>query len=162
VSGGVAEAQPRLRPAGEGDRDFLLAVYASTREDELAPMPWSDEQRRAFVAFQFDAQDAAYRAYPDATFSVVEVGGVPAGRLYVARWAEEIRIVDVALLPAFRGRGVGGALLSALCREADASGRRLTIHVEAENRARRLYERMGFRVVEAVGPVYLLLERSAS
>jgi GNAT superfamily N-acetyltransferase len=159
VSDGVAEAQPRLRPAGEDDRSFLLSVYASTREEELAAMPWSDAERRAFVAFQFDAQDAAYRDYPDATFSVVEVGGEPAGRLYVARWAREIRIVDVALLPAFRGRGVGTALLSALVQESEASGRPLTIHVEAENPARRLYERMGFRVVEAVGPVYLLLER---
>jgi predicted GNAT family acetyltransferase len=42
--------------------------------------------------------------------------------------------------------------------EADAAGKRVTIHVERLNPARRLYERLGFSVAEDKG-VYLFLER---
>jgi len=147
-----------LRSAGSGDRDFLLQVYASTRDEELRLVDWSAEQKAAFVRMQFEAQDAYYREhYHPATFDVVEVGGEPAGRLYVARWDDEIRIIDVALLPAHRGCGIGTTLIRALLDEAAASGKRLSIHVEKHNPARRLYERLGFREVAGHG-LYLLME----
>lgn len=148
----------RLRPAGADDRDSLLRVYASTREEELRLVDWSDEQKAAFVRQQFEAQDAYYREhYEPATFDVIEVEGEPAGRLYVARWEEEIRIMDIALLPEHRGRGIGTALLRALLDEAAEAGKRLSIHVELNNPARRLYERLGFAAVEERG-VYVLME----
>jgi ribosomal protein S18 acetylase RimI-like enzyme len=148
-----------LRPAGDGDRAFLAEVYASTRADELAMVPWSDEQKAAFLAHQFEAQDTHYRAHYDgAAFDVIEVDGERAGRLYVHRGAREIRIVDIALAPAFRGRGLGTGLLRALIAEADGGGRTLSIHVEMNNRARRLYERLGFRAVGEHGP-YVRMER---
>jgi ribosomal protein S18 acetylase RimI-like enzyme len=110
---------------------------------------------------QFDAQDRWYRAqYPQATFDVVVVEGEPAGRLYVNRGEGEIRIVDIALLPEHRGGGVGTSLLRDLIAEADAAGKRLTIHVERLNPALRLYERLGFALAEDKG-VYLFLERPA-
>ncbi len=63
-------------------------------------MPWTDEQKDAFIRQQFDAQTAYWdEQYPDAERSIVEVDGQPAGRLYVQRWPKEIRLVDVALLP---------------------------------------------------------------
>ena len=93
-----------LRPARPEDREFLLSVYASTRTEELTPVPWTDEQKAAFLRMQFDAQDAHYRAhYEGATYEVIEVDGLPAGRLYVHRRPKEIRLVDIALLPRFRG-----------------------------------------------------------
>ena len=120
-------------------------------------MPWDDEVKRAFVEHQFAAQDAHYRAnYPGATFDVIEVDGERAGRLYVFRGAEEIRIVDIALAPKFRGRGIGTGLLRALMDEAGASGRSLSIHVEMNNPARRLYERLGFEPAGEHG-VYVLM-----
>jgi ribosomal protein S18 acetylase RimI-like enzyme len=134
-----------LRPVTDADRDFLLAVYASTREDELAQVEWQQGAREAFLEHQFSAQDGHYRAnYPGASFDVIEVDGEPAGRLYVHRGAEEIRIMDIALAPAFRGRGVGTELLRELMSEAAGSGCSLSIHVEMNNPARRLYERLGF------------------
>ena len=148
----------RLRPAGPDDRDFLLRVYASTREEELRLVDWSDEQKAAFVEQQFEAQDAYYREhYHPATFDVIEDGGEPIGRLYVARWEDEIRIMDIALLPEHRGHGIGTALLRALLDEAAEAGQRLSIHVELNNPARRLYERLGFAPVEERG-VYVLME----
>lgn len=153
----------RLRPVAGGDRDFLIALYGSTREHELAALPWTDEEKAAFVLHQFEAQDTHYRAhYAGATLDVVVVDGEDAGRLYVHRGPTDIRVMDIALAPGYRGRGIGERLLRELREEAGASGRRLSIHVEEENPARRLYERIGMRVVDAPRPPYLLMEWSAA
>jgi ribosomal protein S18 acetylase RimI-like enzyme len=147
-----------LRPASSDDRDFLLQVYASTREEELRLVDWSAEQKAAFVRMQFEAQDAYYREhYHPASFDVIEVDAEPVGRLYVARWEGEIRIVDVALLPEHRGRGIGSTLIRGLLDEAAATEKRLSVHVELNNPARRLYERLGFAEVADRG-LYRLLE----
>lgn len=148
-----------LRPATDADLPFLLRLYASTRADELAAVGWPEEQRDAFLRQQFEAQHAWYREqYAGASFDVVEVEGEPVGRLYVARWERAVRIVDVSLLPEWRGRGIGGRLLGALLAEADAVGKPASIHVERFNAALKLYERLGFALSEDKG-VYLLLER---
>jgi ribosomal protein S18 acetylase RimI-like enzyme len=142
------------------DREFLVELYGSVREPELAHVSWDVSMRRAFVEHQFSAQDAHYRQnYPGATLDVIEVDGEPAGRLYVHRGPRDIRIMDIALAPEFRGRGIGSGLLRRLISEADASGRTLSLHVEANNPAVRLYERLRFRPAGEHG-VYLLLERS--
>ena len=147
-----------LRPAEPADEPFLRDVYASTRADELTRVDWPDEQKRAFTDQQFTAQDAYYREhYEGASYDVILVDGEGAGRLYVARWPEEIRIMDIAILPEFRGAGVGTRLLTALQAEAAAGGRSLSIHVEGFNPARALYERLGFRAVEERGP-YVFME----
>jgi ribosomal protein S18 acetylase RimI-like enzyme len=149
----------RLRPAEPGDGDLLLAVYASTRAAELALVAWDDAAKRAFVEQQYAAQDTHYRAhYPGAAWQVIEAGGEPAGRLIVHRGDGDIRVMDISLLPEHRGRGLGTAVLGELAAEADAAQRRLSIHVERTNPARRLYERLGFVAVEA-GEVYVLMER---
>ena len=147
-----------LRPAGASDRDFLLRVYASTREQELRLVNWSADQKAAFVQMQFGAQDSYYREqYARATFDVIEVESEAAGRLYVDRLEDEIRIIDITLLPEHRGRGIGTTLIRQLLDEAAAGRKRLSIHVERHNPARRLYERLGFAMVADRG-VYLLME----
>jgi ribosomal protein S18 acetylase RimI-like enzyme len=147
-----------LRPVSPEDREFLFRVYASTREEELALTDWDEEQKRVFLEGQFGAQDAWYRErYPGATLDVIEAGGEPAGRLYVHRREREIRLMDIALLPEHRGGGIGSSLLHDLMAEAAAADKRLTIHVEGYNPARRLYERLGFRKIDEHG-VYHLME----
>ena len=121
-------------------------------------MPWTDAQREAFLRMQFDAQDRYWRERnPAATYDVILVDGVPAGRLYVNRVADEIRIVDIALLPEHRGRGAGTLLVRRVLEEGSATGRPVTIHVERTNRARVLYERLGFRQISSTGVYDLLL-----
>jgi GNAT superfamily N-acetyltransferase len=149
-----------LRPITPEDDSFLAAVYASTRAEELAVTGWGVEQKAAFCRHQFDAQTAHYAAnYPGASFQIIERAGVPAGRLYLARWEKEIRIVDITLLPEHRGAGIGTKLLKELQEEASGVGKKLSIHVERHNPALQLYQRLGFQEVEDKG-VYLLLEWS--
>jgi ribosomal protein S18 acetylase RimI-like enzyme len=148
-----------LRPVEPRDDEFLYRVYAGTRTEELAVVAWDDAQKEAFLRAQFDAQSRWYREhYARATYEIVLVDGVPAGRLYLHRGETEIRIVDIALLPEHRGNGVGSSLLNDVLAEADAAGKRVTIHVERFNPALRLYERLGFSVAEDKG-AYLFLER---
>ena len=149
-----------LRPATAEDRDLLLAAYASTRSDELASVPWSEDEKAAFVAMQFSAQDDWYRrVYPDGEFLVVMRAGAPIGRLYLADLPDEIRLVDLTLLPEHRGRGIGSRLLAHVVTRADAEGRSVRLHVEPWNPALRLYQRNGFTLLEERG-AYLFLERA--
>ena len=146
-----------LRPIADDDREFLVELYGSVREPELAHVPWDDATRRAFIEQQFAAQDAHYRKhYPGATLDVIEIDGSPVGRLYVHRGARDIRIMDIALMPEFRRHGIGSDLLRTLIAEAQASGRTVSIHVEHNNPARQLYERLGFRPAGEHG-VYVLM-----
>jgi GNAT superfamily N-acetyltransferase len=150
--------QVALRPVTDDDREFLVGLYASTRDEELSQVPWAEGQREAFVRMQFDAQAADYqRNNPDGTFDVIEVEGRPAGRLYVDRRPGDIRIVDIALLPEYRGEGIGAELISRLIDEAAGTGRKVSIHVEIHNRAAALYTRMGFVTVDEHG-IYRRME----
>ena len=153
------EPSVSLRPADENDRPFLLRLYASTREPELEASGLPREQWGAFVEHQFAAQGRHYESYENTSYDMVLVDGEPAGRLIVARWSEELRVVDIALLPEHRGRGIGGSLMRALIAEADEREVKTSIHVERFNPAQRLYARLGFRAVAEAGGVYLLLER---
>lgn len=151
-----------LRPSTAEDQPFLFRVYVYTRVAELAQVPWTAEEKTAFCAQQFLAQDADYKGrYPRGRFDVVEVAGEPVGRLYVAEAGDELRILDIALLPEWYGRGVGTHLLSRLVEEAREKGLTAVLHVEHFNDgARRLYERLGFAET-ARGEVYARMEWSA-
>jgi ribosomal protein S18 acetylase RimI-like enzyme len=147
-----------LRPITPADDAFLARVYASSRAEELAITGWGDKQKADFCRSQFDAQSEYYAAnYPGASFQIIERDGWPVGRLYVDRWEKEIRIVDITLLPEFRGSGIGTKLLRELQKKARAARKSLTIHVERFNRALTLYQRLGFQQIEDKG-VYLLME----
>jgi ribosomal protein S18 acetylase RimI-like enzyme len=154
----VPMARVSLRRATDEDREFLIGVYDASRDEELSQVVWAEGQREAFVRMQFALQDAEYRRVnPRGRFDVVEVDGTPAGRLYVDRRPGDLRIVDIALVPAFRGRGIGHSLLTDLQAQAAAEGRIVSIHVEAMNRAASLYERVGFVLAEDLG-VYRRME----
>jgi ribosomal protein S18 acetylase RimI-like enzyme len=147
-----------LRTVRPEDRDFLFSVYASTRTEEMAMVPWDDAQKAGFLTQQFQAQTTYWdEQYPEAQRSIVEIDGVPAGRFYVERWPTEIRLIDIALLPEFRRKGAGTELLKVLFAEASASGKTVTIHVEIFNPARALYERLGF-VDRGERGLYVLME----
>ena len=141
-----------LRKEGSEDEPFLIALYASTRETELARTLWTDAEKAAFLRSQFALRQAHYRThYRDADFCIIEAKGRPIGRFYVHRGAQEIRLLELALLPAWRGHGIGGALVQALVQEATAASLPVTLHVEPSNPARQLYLRAGFRHASELG-----------
>ncbi len=146
-----------LRSITADDLPFLYQVYAGTRTEELAQTDWTDEQKTAFLQQQFTAQHDYYLTnYLAAQFQIIEWQGGSIGRLYVDRWADQIRIMDIALLPDQRGHGIGTQLLEAILNEGRLAGLPVTIHVERFNPALRWYERLGFRVVEDKGVYYFL------
>lgn len=149
----------RLRPERDADLDFLRTLYASTRAEELDQVGWPPAVREQFIAQQFAAQRSQYRQhYADAAFLVIELDDVRVGRLYVHRTRSELRLMEVALLPAARGRGIGSRLMDRLVGWSDALGLPITLHVEPFNRAQRLYRRLGFDTVEVRG-VYHFMRR---
>jgi RimJ/RimL family protein N-acetyltransferase len=148
--------QTTLRPVRPDDEEFLYAVYASTRAEEMALVPWTEQQREIFVRSQFAAQSQHYQShYPEALHQIILLDERPVGRLYIDRRAPEIRILDITILPEQRGCGIGTPLIRNLMNEAAASQRRLTIHIESFNRSRSLFERLGFTPMEENG-FYLL------
>jgi len=156
--GSSPQPEVSFRPVEPGDGEFLQSLYASTREAEMALVPWSDKEKEAFLRMQFEAQDKYYREqFRDAEFSVMKLAGRPIGRLYVDRREDEIRIIDIALLPEHRGKGIGSRVMKSLLDEGKNSGKPVRIHVEKNNPALRLYHRLGFTKIEDRG-VYDLME----
>jgi ribosomal protein S18 acetylase RimI-like enzyme len=145
------------RPITDADLDFLRQVYASTREEELQLTPWSEEEKDQFLQMQFSAQHRHYLDhFGDASFDVILQEDTPIGRLYVDRRDDEIRVVDIALLPEYRGRGIGGQIMHSILDEAQGKNVPVRIHVEHNNPAMHLYARLGFRKVEEVGVYHLM------
>ncbi len=140
------------------DMEFLFQVYASTRIDELAVVDWDDAQKAAFLNMQFNAQHTHYQEhYKDAAFDLIFLHGEPVGRLYVARWETDIRVVDIAILPAHRNQGIGRAIFEEIMAEGADTGKTVSIHVEQNNPARRLYDRLGFRAEGEEHGIYQLM-----
>lgn len=147
-----------LRQETEADGKFLRSLYASVRDDEMAFLPLSDQQKSVFLDQQFDAQRQHYRThYPDAEFMVITFDDKLAGRWYLHRDPEGFHLLDISLLPAYRGRGIGGYLLANLLAEADKQDKPVRLFVENGNRAQNLYLRHGFAVIEE-HPVHRLME----
>ena len=141
-----------LRRCAPGDAELVAAIYASTREEEMRLVPWSDAQKKAFTDWQSRMQERHYALhYPNAELLLVAMEGTAVGRFYVDVSCTEVRLMDVTLLPAQRNRGIGTHLMHALLDFADAHSRLASLHVEPFNPARRLYERLGFRKQETRG-----------
>lgn len=142
-----------LRPATQADDQFLLEVYGSTRADELGQVEWAEGHKELFVRWQFDLQRREYDArFPAARYQLILIDGDPAGRIWVGEDEEEIRLLDIALLPQFQKRGAGTLLLKELIKEATSAGKPLRHMVFVlNNDAHRFYERLGFVVIEDLG-----------
>ena len=135
-----------FRRETDGDLDFLKSLYAASREREFAILSnWTDEEKRNFLDQQFSAQHCHYKKhYPDAELDIIEIDGQPIGRLYIAELRQEIRLMDVALLPDARNSGIGGQICAEIKIRAAQASKIVSLHVEDDNPAKRLYERMGF------------------
>lgn len=147
-----------LRAARGEDIDWLLSLYRELRAPEFAELGWPQPALHAFLDQQFMLQHVHYlRHYGEAEFLIVEQAGRPVGRFYLLREAREHLLVDISLAPASCGQGLGSALIAMAQQQAGALGRGMRLHVESANTAaQRLYERLGFRVVEAL-PTHIMM-----
>ncbi len=153
--------QVEKAPIAHTDESFLLALYSTTRQDELVIVPWNDEQKHAFLQMQFQAQHLHYTTkFPDASFQLLSLNNQSIGRLYTAEFDEEIRILDLTLMPEFRNRKIGTNLLNEILHEAEIKNKSVQIYLENYNPAQTLFARLGFEIVAEEG-LYQLWCRSA-
>jgi ribosomal protein S18 acetylase RimI-like enzyme len=144
--------QISFRPETLEDEAFLAKLYATTRDIEMALTGWDAAQQEAFLRMQFQFQTTHYRQhYGDALFQIILRDNAPIGRIYLHYGPSQIRLMDIALLPEYRRSGIGSSILENLLREAAQLGKPVTLHVERFNPALRLYERLGFRMIEDLG-----------
>ncbi len=137
------------RPAVPQDEDFLFELYCAVRAAEFALLPLPDEQRMHLLKMQHTWQRDAYgAAYPGSGYEIVLLNGEPAGRIWVARLPEELRLVDLAVHPRLHNQGIGTVLLQRLQAEAARSGKRVCSSVFRFNAGSlRFHQRLGFRVI---------------
>jgi ribosomal protein S18 acetylase RimI-like enzyme len=150
------------RPASESDRSLLYRLFASIREPELQMLPWTDEQKQAFIEMQFSAQTDGYRnTHPGAQHEIICADGEPAGRIYWSRLPERIHILDITVATEKRNAGIGTAVLREIFEEADRASLPVTIYLESYNPSQSLFRRLGFGIAADEG-VHLLFERPAA
>lgn len=141
-----------LRPVTPEDENFLLEVYASTRADEMKLVPWDEAQREAFLRMQCQAQLNHYRQnYPDARHDIILLDERPVGRLYIDMAEEAISILDIAILPQYRGAGIGTPLIKEVMEEGARVNKPVLIYVDTNSPALPLFQRLGFFVVQDDG-----------
>ena len=152
VSDASLHSEVRLRPFTTDDLPFLQRLYASTREAELQQTDWNDEQKTGFLQMQFDLQHNYYQQhFKHARFDVVTYHEQDIGRLYIEWRTDELRIIDIAFLPEYRGRGIGSTMLQSLLAQAKEKRKSVGLHVEYYNPALLLYRRFGFREIAENG-----------
>ena len=139
-----------LRHARDADLPRLRDLYADTRADEMAGVPWTLTAKRQFLDQQFALQHQHYLTYyAGADFLVIEHHDTLQGRYYLLRTPPDHLIVDISLMAKNRGQGIGRALIEASQREAEAIGRGMQLQVlEYNTRAKKLYEKLGFVVTD--------------
>ncbi|MBK1818030.1 GNAT family N-acetyltransferase [Luteolibacter yonseiensis] len=143
-----APVSHRLRAATRDDLEFQFRLYASTRQEELAAAGFPEAMRESFLGMQFEAQTSHYSlCYPSAEWLIIGSGGEDAGRLILDRAPDHLHIMDIALLPGFRGRGIGTALLRQVLAEAAEKQLPVRLFAFTGERATGLYRRLGFESI---------------
>ncbi len=146
-----------FRPISNTDFPFLKKLYRSTRVNELKTHRWNKEQEDKFIEFQFNAQHSHYiNSFKGADFLIVIWNKTDIGRLYLWRLESQIRIVEITLLEKYRGKSIGTKILTELIDESNKSGKKLNLHVKHNNPALKLYERLGFKIIDDTGVNYFM------
>ena len=150
-----------LRPQGKKDNEFIETVYYATREAELNLTNWTEQQKSAFALMQCMAQLSEYQTkFPGAAFQVIIFNKKSAGRFYTWENDTEIRLIDITILPQFRGKGIATALLKGLIKRSDKVQKKISLHVDPINPALQLYQRLGFIHVKNNGRHFYMERKS--
>lgn len=148
-----------FRNVSERDSEFIEKVYRSTREDELKLTNWSEDQKQRFIMMQSMAQLADYKQkFKGATYQVILFKNKPAGRLFQWESDEAIHVIDISLLPEFRGKGIGKKILTDILQSAKTKNKKVTLNVLKNSDAKRLYSRLGFKKTKDSNQHYEYME----
>jgi len=152
----------RLRPERDADRDFRYALFCDSRLPEWEPVRHQPALFEQLMQHQFHAQTVSYlNFFPKARFDIIELGTTPIGRIVVDRPGTMVHIVDQAIVPQQRNRGIGTAIMRSLMEEARAAGLPVRLQVADNNDpSMRLYARLGFVPIQEV-PAYIEMEWKA-
>lgn len=141
-------AKVNLRPESAGDVPFLRELFLSTKEDQAGWRDLLPADRNELLASQFEYQYRHYHsAYPGAWYTIIVVDDKPAGRFYVWKTPEQLRIIDLSLLPEYRQHGIGSKLIGQVKMEAAQAKLPLRLMVDLNSSARKLYQRLGLKEV---------------
>jgi ribosomal protein S18 acetylase RimI-like enzyme len=147
-----------LRPVRADDHEFLSRLFYSVHSEKLNPTHLNAEEKHRLIGLMYQGFARHYSAIePCADDRIVLVNNECIGRMILLQTREEIRLADLAILPQYRQRGIGSALIGQLQTESLISNRPLRLHVARFDRALRLYQRLGFYKIEVAEP-YLHLE----
>jgi GNAT superfamily N-acetyltransferase len=150
----------RVRPE---DEPFLGALFAFTEQERLAACGADALTLQAIIRHEWAGQSRHYRLLDaDATHSIILAQGQPAGRLVFWENGAEIHLAELAVAPAFRGLGIGSAVIDTLKAKAQQTRRPLRLHVEKYHlrQPRKFYQRLGFVLLED-RQTHLLMEWDA-
>jgi ribosomal protein S18 acetylase RimI-like enzyme len=150
-----------LRPARIDDQEFLYLLFYSVYLEKLHPVPMSEEEKKQLLDLMYQGFTQHYNSRAISSDDrLVLLNNESIGRIILLQTCEEIRLADLAILPQYRGRGIGSALISQVQTESVMSKRPIRLQVARFDRALRLYQRLGFYKTDAIGP-YLHLEWSS-
>lgn len=149
----------RLRPECAEDQDFRYRLFCNSRPPEWDLVPLDPHVREQLMRHQFQAQTVTYAArFPQARFDIIELEQRPIGRIVVNRPGSVVHIVDHAIVPELRSRGLGTAIMHFLMDEAAAAGLPVRLKVaDANDPSLRLYLRLGFTPIETA-PAYIEMQ----
>ena len=151
-----------LIPVKDSDKPFLIELYTSTRAEEMSPVPWSDEQKQAFLQMQFEAQDRSYRErYPKASFDIIKLNDESIGRFYFAELADEFRIIDLAFLSQHFDKDTFIKLIRKVLQKGETSGKAVQIYLESFNPLAEIFTDLGFQKIGQHG-IYFLWRHQAA
>lgn len=148
----------KLRVALPEEEDTLYSLFVSTRKNEFAILELDEQQIEGLLRMQYDAQKASYKhQFPNAKYEIIMYEGVGIGRLITEVQQEAIHLIDIFIIPEYRGRGICTALLGELQRIAVELRLLIELNVLMGNPAQRLYERCGFVVMDETSPYLLMI-----
>ena len=155
----VNPADISLRPAQDGDEPFLKRVHTvrGIGSSRRCSRPDEAELYHKVMAQQYDSQHRFYFAnYDTAHYGIIQWTDQPIGRLYVDYRDDEVRVLEIAILPDYRGRGIGRIVMTGLCLEAAMRRKPVRLCVHYLSRAQRFYRQLGFREIGVEGPDRLM------
>lgn len=130
---------------------MLFALFAEEKAAELAPLGLSAEQLQPLLEMQYRGREFSYsQAAANLADDVLCLSdGTAVGRILIDRRADGIRVMDVAVLAAYRNRGIGTQALEQVQQAAQKASLPVRLRVMKQSAAGRLYKRLGFAAVSS-------------